>query len=459
MIKTGKTAAFLAVLAFAAAVAGRAQEEKPPPADVKDLLERIESLELQVELMQMEKEEAGATEAAPPAGGRAGARDRGGRAPAYGGTQSCGVSSGAIGSLGQTDRFSRTFNPAVSLVLDTIASWHTGSTTGANQDGFWFRAAEVGLTAQIDPFGYGYAVLEGSDGDHSGISVIEAAVVMNRLPARLSVKGGRFLADHGKFGQRHGHELPFFELPGVYYDYKGGNTQVTGAELHQWLGLTDTIPLRWSVGVYDEFEGHGHKLGAEHHHAADDFEKRRHWNNFAYNTRVTGYGDLSDTTSLQIGTSLLWAPEILEHAEGDTRRAIAGVDATWKWTDPSSRREFIAGAEGFLSNGRFFDEDANDFHDEDALGGYAWCEYAWDPHWAAGALADVHQLAEYSSAGQREYSAFITWKVSHYNWLRFQYRFNDLDRGPREHLTGDDHHEFVLQWMIVIGSHAHGIDW
>ena len=119
----------------------------------------------------------------------------------------------------------------------------------------------------------------------------------------------------------------------------------------------------------------------------------------------------------------------------------------------------IVGAEAFASNGLFFDEDAAVFHDENSLGGYVWSEYSWDPHWAAGVMVDVYQMAEQSDVGQKDYDAWVTWRISHFNHLRFQYRFNDVERSDHEGLENEDSHEFMLQWIIVIGSHQHGLDW
>ncbi len=437
-----------AVSLLAGEAAAQAEDEIKQPLDYQELLERLEDLELQVELLgkgtegMLVQERSGEGEPSP------------GRSQ---GLQGMGIAPGQIGSLGQTDRFSTTFNPAIGLVLDTILNYQTGDESYHGQDGFYFRAAELSINAQIDPFGYAYAVLEGSEGE--GIGVTEAAGVLNRLPWNLSVKAGRILADHGKLGQRHEHELPFVEKPGVYYDYLGGSVQATGAELHHWFGLTDEIPVRWSLGIYTEADSHSHQIGGVHHdHDHDDVFHKRHMDNYAYNMRLTGYSDLTEETSLQLGTSLLWTPEV-QHEVAENRQAVYGIDATWKWQDPAARKELYIGAEAFVSNGRFFEEDEGSYFKHEAAGGYLWGDYSWNPYWSAGAMADLYQMSRHSDVGQKAYSTWLTWKVSHYNWLRMQYRFVDMERGEHEHMTGDDHHEVMFQWIIVIGSHTHGMDW
>ncbi len=448
----------IALISSAIALLGgsnvRAQTEGDEPT-TKDLLERIELLELEIgDLKQTPVSQSRRTE--PD------------RTTDSAGSTSMGASPGLMGNLGQTTRFSRTFNPSLGAAVDVIGNRQTGSDSGEHQDRFWLRAAELNLAAQIDPFGYAYVIVEAGEGE--SVSIIEAAAVMNRLPANFSVKGGKILADFGKFGQRHDHELPFVEKPLVYYDYIGGSINSTGLEIHQWFGITDEIPLRWSAGVYNELEGHGHRVWGGHHHGhdhgAEPFGKRQ-IDNFAYNGRVTGYGDLTDNSSLQVGASCLWAPEIQafhQEAAGDpverweTRRTVAGADVTYKWTDPASRREFIFGVEGFKSRGTFLHEEEEEIEDGDACGGYAWCEYAWSPYWAAGVMGGAFESAMHDNVGQREISTWLTWKISHYNWLRAQYRFNDLERHG-DAFAGEDFSEFFVQWIFVFGSHAHGLNW
>ncbi len=442
-------AAVLAVLALGPDISAQEEGEK------KELIERIDKLERRVKELEKEKTEA--------------ERDTQGQTGFGGDTASPGASPGLMGRLGQTTRFSKTFNPAIGIAVDIIADAHTGHDSGPHRDSLWLRAAELNLAAQIDPYGYGYVVVEGNDDHDEGVNVIEAAAVMNRLPWNLSLKAGRLLADHGKLGQRHDHELPFVEKPGVYYDYIGGSAQVTGAEIHHWFGLTDEVPVRWSAGVYNRLEGHGHRIGERrHHHADEEPFGHRHLDNLAYNLRVTGYKDLTDRSSIQAGTSLLWAPGIRDFHENaatgivrriETRRTISAVDVTYKWRDPSSQREFLFGVETFQSYGKYFHEEHVRIEGSDSFGGYAWAEYSWDPHWAAGTMAGAYEMARFEDVGRKEFNAWLTWKISHFNWLRLQYRFNDLERDLHAEVRDSDSHEVMAQWILVFGSHAHGLDW
>ena len=82
-------------------------------------------------------------------------------------------------------------NPAIGMVLDANVSQR--SKTGGN---FNFRSAEVGLAASVDPFARMYGFINGTS---DGVEVDEAAAVTTSLPWNLTAKGGRFLADFGRF--------------------------------------------------------------------------------------------------------------------------------------------------------------------------------------------------------------------------------------------------------------------
>src|SRR6185295_11389623 len=84
--------------------------------------------------------------------------------------------------------FPSQFNPALGLIIDTVGSYNDHQ--GAN---FELRSAELGLSASVDPFVRGYAIITGSN--QGGFDVEEAAIVTTSLPYNLGLKGGRFFAD------------------------------------------------------------------------------------------------------------------------------------------------------------------------------------------------------------------------------------------------------------------------
>src|SRR5712692_9077747 len=142
--------------------------------------------------------------------------------------------------------FSSQFNPAIGLILDSAFSYrqHEGNN-------FDFRAAELGISASIDPFVRGYAIITGSP---DGFDVEEAAIVTTSLPYNLTVKGGRFFADFGRLSKFHDHDLPFVNRPTALDRFIGGESQADGAEVSYLLPIEQYVTL--TAGMYN-------KIGAE----------------------------------------------------------------------------------------------------------------------------------------------------------------------------------------------------
>jgi hypothetical protein len=358
-----------------------------------------------------------------------------------------------MGRLGQTSGFDRTFNPALGFVLDMAASAGTRDVSGDDLNRFDFRSLEVGLSSHIDPFGYAYAVL-GAHGE--GVEVEEAAGVLDRLPHNFELKGGKFLTDFGKFGSTHPHDLPFLRLPGGYRAFVGGdgNPAGTGLELHHYFGIGDDIPIRWSLGMFNDLEVHE----SDHEHESEDFRGKRKLDNFMYSGRATAVYDLSPSSWLQVGTSLIYLPENVEfHDEDDAierfenRKTLTGLDFTYRWISLTEPRSLYLGTEFFYNRQSFVDEDSDSTSPERARSWYAWGEYFWNRFWSAGAKTDHYEYAADPDHDAWEHTAWVAWRLSEFNRLRLQYTFTDDDE--------EDFHAVYLQWTIYLGTHAHGVQW
>src|SRR5262249_60959786 len=118
------------------------------------------------------------------------------------------------------------FTRAMGFVIDSVGSYNDKQ--GAN---FEFRSGEIGISASVDPFVRGYAILNGTQ---DSFDVEEAAIVTTSLPYNLGLKGGRFFADFGRLSKFHDHDLPFVNRPHVLDEYVGGESQADGVE-GSWL--------------------------------------------------------------------------------------------------------------------------------------------------------------------------------------------------------------------------------
>lgn len=326
-------------------------------------------------------------------------------------------------------------NPAIGMVLDANVSQR--SKAGGN---FNFRSAEIGLAASVDPFARMYGFINGTS---DGVEIDEAAAVTTSLPWNLTAKGGRFLADFGRFPKIHEHELPFVNQPLSIERMIGGETRADGAELN-YLFPTPFF-LRATLGGYNE-------IGEENQQV--DNRKSRSWSRFTYLGRLNTYFDLSDNHSIELGTSMAYTPSVrLTGAADGGDRMLNGIDLTYRFQPLASTvyQGVTVGSEIFRNSEQFAFESVA--KRREAFGGYSYAELKLSKNWSTGFLFDY--APSVSSPGKKTigYSPFVTWNMSEFNRLRFQ--FTHADDRVRED-KNDGGNQVFLQWTTVIGAHTHG---
>jgi hypothetical protein len=326
-------------------------------------------------------------------------------------------------------------NPAIGMALDATAE-HRAKTGGD----FNFRAAEIGISASIDPYARGYAYFTGSKDE---FEVEEAAIVTTSLPWNMQVRAGRFFADFGRLAKFHPHEYAFVNTPLSLERMVGGESKADGVEL-SYLFPTPFF-LRATVGGYN-------KLGAENDRLDDT--KSRAWSRFTYLGRLQTYFDLGDSHSVELGSSLAFTPSIRIPSDPEGgNRTLTGIDLTYRYQPLGSTlyEGLTVGAEFFGNSERL--ERTAGFRRMFAPGGYAYAEAKLNREWAAGFLYD--NAPSLASPGKKTigYSPFVTWSLSEFNRLRFQYSY--LDDSVREEKS-ERGHQFFLQWTTTLGSHSHG---
>ena len=327
-------------------------------------------------------------------------------------------------------------NPAIGMVLDANVSQR--SKAGGNFD---FRSAEIGLAASVDPFARMYGFINGTS---DGVEVDEAAAVTTSLPWNLTAKGGRFLADFGRFPKVHEHELPFVNQPLSIERMVGGETQADGAEVN-YLFPTPFF-LRATVGGYN-------KIGEENDQV--DNNKSRSWSRFTYLGRLNTYFDLSDNHSIELGTSMAYTPSIrlAGNADGGDR-ILNGIDLTYRFQPLASTvyQGLTIGSE-FFHNSQVFASDSSAKRQQ-AYGGYSYAELKLNKNWLTEFQVDHAPIVDTPAQRTMSYSPFITWNLSEFNRLRLQYSYlNNNFRGADKEENGN---QVFLQWTTLIGAHTHG---
>jgi len=337
--------------------------------------------------------------------------------------------------------FPAQFNPAIGLILDSAASFKEHE-----RENFEFRAAELGLSANIDPFARGYAIITGSP---SGFDVEEAAIVSTSLPYNLTVKGGRFFADFGRLSKFHDHDLPFVNRPVALDRFVGGESQSDGVEASWLTPLSQYLTL--TLGAYN-------KLGAGNLRV--DNTVPRDVSKFTYLARPATFLSVSDSNSIDLGASYAYTPKVdtftdengvTQMRDGKSRH-FAGVDLTYRYTPLSQAqyRGLIWGTEALYNreDPNVGDDTTPVFRSRDAFSMYSYVEARLTRRYYPGFLFDFAQDPNRIQGDTKAYSPYFSIWLSEFQRLRLQYTYNDQPQN-REN-------QFFLQWTAVLGSHVHG---
>lgn len=335
--------------------------------------------------------------------------------------------------------FPSQFNPAIGFIIDSVGSYRD-----KERGNFEFRSGEIGISANVDPFTRGYAIINGTP---DGIEIEEAAIVTTALPYNLTVKGGRFFADFGRLSKFHDHDLPFVNRPVVLDRFIGGESRGDGVEVSYLAPLPRYLTLTY--GMYN-------KIGAENERVQDTVP--RDFSQFTYMGRAATFLNLNDANSIDLGLSYAYTPKV--KIEQGANRHLAGVDLTFRYVPLSqaSYHGLIWGTEllynresrpvgGFPEEGTVSEEPLH-FKRRHAYGLYSYLEARLTRRFYPGFLFDYAQDVDRAQGSTFAYSPYLTIWASEFQRIRLQYtRF----AGPGNHAN-----QFFLQWTVVLGSHVHG---
>ncbi len=337
--------------------------------------------------------------------------------------------------------FPSQFNPAIGLVMDAVGSYRDHE-----RGNIEFRSAELGLSANIDPFTRGYAIINGTP---NGVEVEEAAIVTTALPYNLTVKGGRFFADFGRLSHSHDHNLPFVNRPIVLDRFVGGESQADGVEVSYLAPLQEYLTL--TGGIYNKMGGENTRV---------DNLIPRDLSQFTYLGRAATFFNLNDANNIELGTSYAYTPKV--KIEQGANRHLAGVDLTYRYLPLSqaSYRGLVWGTEllynhehrpigGFPEEGTASEEPLS-FKRRDAFGLYSYIEARLTRRYYPGFLFDYAQDIDHVKGPTYAYSPFFTIWLSEFQRLRLQY--------TRLEEPGNHENQFFVQWSIALGSHVHGFN-
>ncbi len=368
----------------------------------------------------------------------------------------------------QANRFSSVFNPAFSFIVDAAGDYVDSDE--AQGDGFDLELRTLEFTGQswVDPKAWAYFVAA-SDGE--SLNIEEAAVHYTGLGGNSTIRAGRFFVDFGKQMQTHVHELRTIERPLVLRTYLGDEIKGDGVQWDHWIGVGDSTAIRWSIGAFADL------LPEE----SDDFDPsttaeqvvadRKDAGDLNFTARLTGFSDVGESGTLQLGTSARLIPEYSLEFEpsGDTQTSLSntvvGLDATYGWVNDTGLKRWTLGTEYLFDtgdNGSAIDDEgtpADPTDDtvavlDDSVGGYyAFVDFAWSPFESVGLQYSQAELADGSGTDLAEIELYYTRKFSEYHRLRFDVSSFDSD------LADEDSLRFAIQYTVFVGAHGHGVNW
>lgn len=334
------------------------------------------------------------------------------------------------------------FNPAIGLALDTSYS----HTNGASN--FSFRAAELNVSAPVDPFLKAWAIIVGAQG---GVTIEEAAMQTTALPYNLTVTGGRQFASFGRLAHFHNHELPVIDRPRSLDTYIGGETTADGVEV-SYLFPTPFF-LTATAGAYN-------KIGGENDRADDAVA--RPMDGFTYLGRLAAYTDLGDDHSIELGVSEAWTPKrfVTETAapnvqtRRNTWRTLTGADLVYRWQPAAGGlyKGVVWGTEVMQNNERRFDTATNLPADRvRSYAGFSYVQIKLGRKWRPGVMVDLTEDLDAAKTLTRTFTGFLTYDVTEFQRLRLTFA-RTTDNLP----TGLGRNTVGLQWTAVLGRHVHG---
>lgn len=337
-----------------------------------------------------------------------------------------------------------------------------------SQRGFSIRNAELAVDGAVDPYFKGFAsvVLMTDAEDETEIELEEAYALTTGLPAGLQVKAGRFFAEFGRHNNQHPHAWAFVDQPLVLNRMFGSDgLRQNGLRLSWLLPVAHFTEIE--LGAFNgqgedaysfRYRGPSGEDGMERVYGRATVDRPLEGpGDFLYVPRLTTSLDLTDSQTLVLGASAALGPNATAK---DSRTAIVGLDAFWKWKSPRAEGgwPFMTLQTEVLARNLQAGEDAGAGIPSETLrdwGLYGQVQWGFQKGWIAGLRAET--VTGSDSAGavanaerpeQTRLSPNVTWYPTEFSKLRLQYNHLWQEEGKADDAVW-------LQLEFLLGSHAH----
>ncbi len=240
------------------------------------------------------------------------------------------------------------------------------------------------------------------------------------------MKVGQLYQSFGKANTMHSHALPWTDRPLVLRNLVGGEENLGDSGIS--VSRLILNPLFFLEATGEVYQGESSVF-----HAPDRQD-------LSYVGRLRGYRDLTESTNLDLGTSIAYGHN--DAGPDDTTRLI-GLDATFRWR-PLRRaiyRRLLARSEFVWSRREQPDGRAS------AFGLYASGDYQFARRWFAGARYDYSERAIDPSLTDQGPSLLLTFWPSEFSQIRGQYR-------RTRYAESTTANELLFQFLFSIGAHG-----
>lgn len=336
------------------------------------------------------------------------------------------------GASASSRGLSNAMNPAISAVGITTAggtSRSLHSENGAPDDletGIAIQEVEVRASAIVDPFFRADVSIAGN-ADEIGFE--EAYLTTLELP-RVTLRVGQMLATVGRHNVLHTHAFPFITAPLPWRALLGPEgLRDPGVSADVLLPLPFYAELTGQVfsGEWAAFDG-----------SADAPDQRRP-SDFAYVGHAKTLFDLSDSTTLELGTSYVGG----RNGFGEMTNVIAG-DVTLKWKPIDAER--YSGFD-WTTEYVWVERDGAPI-DHRRGGGYTAVRYQFGQQWWLQARGALLGLPDGSDDQTLRGEALLAFVPSEFSALRVQYAVERANHGDTDTI-----HELFAQAVFSIGPH------
>lgn len=337
------------------------------------------------------------------------------------GAAGAGGPQGSLPVYGSTSALSKIFNPDIAVIGNFLGA--AGKNDINPAPAFEMNEAEASFQAVVDPYARADFFLAFSP---EGVEIEEGFLTFPTLPGGLLAKVGRLKQQVGKVNTLHAHALPWVDRPLVNQNLLGGEEGLADSGISVSKLILNPVMFLEATG--EVYRG---SSGVFESHARGDL---------SYVGRLRGYRDVTESTNLDVGTSIAWGRN---DVGPDFSTRIFAVDATVRYR-PLRRaiyRRFLGRTELFWS--RREQEDGT----PSAFGTYVSGDYQFSRRWFAGARYDWSERAADPSLVDKGPSLLVTYWPSEFSQVRGQYRRIRFGEG----ITAN---ELIFQFLFSIGAHG-----